>query len=87
MEFTGAEIDTLVALVESGPVWDGDVPSKNGRDTLIARGLGVEDIAESLRRDGFLAGAWKLTEPKRDATASRPDARLRCCHSGVLLPG
>lgn len=25
---TGAEKDTLVALVEQGPLWDGDVPSQ-----------------------------------------------------------
>lgn len=28
---TGAEKDTLIALVEQGPLWDGDVPSKTGR--------------------------------------------------------
>lgn len=34
---TGAEKDTLIALVEQGPLWDGDVPSKVGRDALIAQ--------------------------------------------------
>lgn len=32
----GAELDTLVALVEQGPLWDGDLPSKTGRDCLRA---------------------------------------------------
>lgn len=31
---TGAEIDTLVALVERGPLRDGDIPSKAGRNGL-----------------------------------------------------
>ena len=26
-------------------------------------------------------------EPKREATASRSAARLRCCHSGARAPG
>ena len=43
-EFTGAELDTLVALVERGPLEDGDVPSKSGRDSLIERGLAVRIV-------------------------------------------
>lgn len=31
----GSCVDDLVALVENGPCWDGDVPSKSGRDALI----------------------------------------------------
>ena len=35
VKLNGGELDTLVALVEQGPVWDGDVPSKSGRNSLI----------------------------------------------------
>jgi hypothetical protein len=38
---TGAETDTLIAMIESGPLEDGDVPSKSGRDALIERGLAM----------------------------------------------
>ena len=31
---TGGEIDTLVALIERGPLRDGDIPAKAGRDGL-----------------------------------------------------
>jgi len=34
-KLNGAELDTLVALMRSGPLWDGDVPSKSARDTLL----------------------------------------------------
>lgn len=33
------ERETLHCLVAQGPVWDGDVPSKTGRTSLIAYGL------------------------------------------------
>lgn len=32
-------VDTLVALVRSGPLYDGDVPSKKGRDELLELNL------------------------------------------------
>lgn len=38
---TGAETDTLIAMIECGPLEDGDVPSKAGRDSLIERGLAM----------------------------------------------
>ena len=43
---TGAEKDTLIALVEQGPLWDGDVPSKHGRDLLLAHGLAVRVVVK-----------------------------------------
>lgn len=53
---TGAEIDTLVTLVEHGPLWDGDVPSKAGRDDLIARGLAVRVVVKGT--DGHTAATY-----------------------------
>lgn len=35
------ERDTFRALVRNNPVWDGDIPSKRGRDSLLWLGLAV----------------------------------------------
>jgi hypothetical protein len=52
-ELNGGEIDTLVGLVEQGPLWDGDVPSKAARDSLIDRGLAVRVVVKG--EDGHTA--------------------------------
>lgn len=62
---TGAEIDTLIALIENGPLWDGDVPSKSGRDSLIDKGLAVRVVVKL--QDGFTAA----TLAGRDAYKQR----------------
>lgn len=36
------ERDTLVALIEQGPLFDGDVPSKSARNNLIEKGLAIK---------------------------------------------
>lgn len=54
---SGAVMDTLIALIERGPLEDGDVPSKNGRDTLIARGFAQRVVVK--RQDGFTAATIK----------------------------
>lgn len=53
----GAKIDSLVALVENGPLEDGDVPSKAGRDTLIDMGLAARIIVKG--EDGCTAATYK----------------------------
>jgi hypothetical protein len=53
---SGAEIDTLIALVECGPLWDGDVPSKAGRDSLIAQGFAVRVVVKG--EDGWQAATY-----------------------------
>lgn len=40
------ERDTLICLVEQGPVWDGDVPSKSARDSLLEMGLAHKAVAQ-----------------------------------------
>lgn len=45
-QLSGAAIDTLLCLFLHGPTWDGDVPSKLGRDELVRLGL-------ASRRDGY----------------------------------
>lgn len=53
---TGAELDTLVALVERGPLDDGDVPSKSGRNSLLDRGLAVRVVVNG--QDGYTAATY-----------------------------
>ena len=48
--------DTLVALVEGGPLWDGDVPSKSQRDELIRKGLAVRIV--HCGEDGYTAATY-----------------------------
>lgn len=36
---SGAALDTLWCLFAHGPTWDGDVPSKAGRNELVDLGL------------------------------------------------
>jgi hypothetical protein len=38
LEFSGAQASTLVALHDNGPLFDGDLPSKSGRDLLVGSG-------------------------------------------------
>jgi hypothetical protein len=70
---TGAEIDTLIALVQQGPLWDGDVPSKAGRDALLAQGLAVRVVVKG--EDGWQAAtyagrdAYKALYPGPDGPA------------------
>jgi hypothetical protein len=45
--------DTLCALVERGPVWDGNIPSKYERNVLIERGYAVRVINNG--EEGFTA--------------------------------
>lgn len=53
---SGGEIDTLVALVECGPLWDGDVPSKSARDSLIVKGLAIKVVVQG--EDGWQAATY-----------------------------
>ncbi len=70
---TAAEKDTLIALVERGPLWDGDVPSKQGRDSLVRRGLAAKVIVKG--EDGWQAAtyagrdAYKALYPGPDGPA------------------
>lgn len=61
---TGAQIDTLVALVERGPLWDGDVPSKQGRDELIQLGYAVRVVFKL--EDGYTAATYAGRDAYKD---------------------
>lgn len=57
---SGAERDTLRAAYMHGPLYDGDVPSKSGRDSLVSQGMIAKVIVKG--EDGYNActykGAW-----------------------------
>lgn len=48
--------DTLIALVERGPLWAGDIPSKRQRGELIQQGLAVLVVVNG--EDGFTAATY-----------------------------
>lgn len=54
---SGAERETLRALVLRGPLWDGDVPSKSGRDGLLRRGLASKAIVK--REQGYQVANYR----------------------------
>lgn len=49
--------DTLLALAKNGPLWDGDVPSKSGRDDLIEHGMAIRVVVKG--EDGFTGLTYK----------------------------
>ncbi len=59
-DFVGGELDTLIALVERGPLFDGDVPSKSGRDTLLKMGFAVQTVVKG--EHGYQAVTMKGLE-------------------------
>lgn len=62
---TGAAIDTLWCMFKHGPTWDGNLPSKAGRDQLVRL-----DMAD--RMDGW---NWLTREGVMSALAYRFDRR------------
>ena len=61
ISLTGAAIDTLIALVENGPLEDGDVPSKSGRNELLSLrvcGYTVVDKIICNSKDGYQAATY-----------------------------
>lgn len=51
--FDGNLIDTLVALVETGPLEDGKLPCRAARETLVEAGLASKIVMDGER--GFTA--------------------------------
>lgn len=52
-EMTGAERDVIRATFKNGPLHDGDVPSKSGRDSLVQDGFVAKIVVRG--EDGFNA--------------------------------
>ena len=51
------QIETLRVIHNSGPTWDGDVPSKVARDVLLAYGLIAKVVVRG--EDGFQACTYR----------------------------
>lgn len=49
----GSARDTLRALLYEGPLWDGDVPSKSGRDLLVAAEMAAKVLVSG--KQGYQA--------------------------------
>ena len=49
--------DTIIALIENGPLFDGDVPSKSARDSLMDKGYATRVVVKG--EDGFNAATQK----------------------------
>ena len=80
---TGAEIDTLVALVERGPLRDGGLPSKVGRNGLLAMGYAAEVVID---KDYWFYAAtpkgleWYLDRFKAANIRDARDNRITAMH-------
>jgi hypothetical protein len=59
-KMSGGEIDVIQAAFRNGPLFDGDVPSKSARDTLLLEGFIAKVVVKG--QDGYNActhkGAW-----------------------------
>jgi hypothetical protein len=55
---TGAARETLICLCKRGPTWDGDVPSKSGRDELLKQGLAAKIVLKG-NEQGYQAATYK----------------------------
>lgn len=54
---SGAGMDTLVCLCKHGPTWDGDVPSKAGRNELLEKGLAAKIVLKNSEQ-GYQAATY-----------------------------
>lgn len=76
-----AERDCIRASYKRGPLFDGDVPSKSGRDVLLDKGYMAKVVVQG--QDGYNActhkGAWahRLLEAGANAELSRVANRRR----------
>lgn len=83
-----AEKAVLECAFLRGPLHDGDVPSKSGRDSLIEKGYVVKVVVAGL--DGYNActhkGAWAYRLIKVGCDKTEPQKRVAAeshgCHGG-----
>lgn len=57
IEVSPIQLETLRAIHNGGPLWDGDVPSKTARDDLLEKGLIEKVVVKS--EDGFQACTYR----------------------------
>lgn len=56
-EMSAAESDVIIGCFESGPLYDGDVPSKTGRDSLLTDGFISKVVIKG--EEGYNACTYK----------------------------
>lgn len=66
---SGGAKDTLCALHSIGPLWDGDVPSKSGRDELLRLKLAAKIIVKN--EEGYQACTYRGHRVLRCALPNR----------------
>lgn len=74
-EMNSAERDTLIGAFRQGPLYDGEVPSKSGRDALLSDGFIAKVIVKG--EDGFNACTYKGLRAYRILEA----IGMTVCHS------
>jgi hypothetical protein len=79
-KLNGRERDVLLCLFLHGPTWDGNVPSKTGRDELVERGLakrykGWQYLTDQGIKLGFEFG-FDAEKEKRDSKRRRERQQL-----------
>lgn len=66
-ELSGREYETLWCLFYHGPTWDGDIPSKCGRDDLVERNWAFRyDGWQALTPEGLTAAIELGMDRKKD---------------------
>lgn len=84
---SGAARDTLICLCRKGPTWDGDVPSKGGRDELLDKKMAAKIVIKN-NEQGYQAATYKgsraykygFREKRRETIAKLtgvPDVKVR----------
>ena len=56
-DMNSAELDTIKCCFKHGPIYDGDVPSKSARDSLVKDGFVAKVVVKG--EDGFNACTYK----------------------------
>jgi len=56
-EMDSAEVETLIACYERAPLYDGDIPSKRGRDDLLSKDFLAKIVVNG--EDGYNACTYE----------------------------
>lgn len=73
--------DTLRALVYHGPVYDGDVPSKRGRDELLAARLASKAVVK--REEGYQVATYRGHRVYRAGNLSEYEPADNLAHAAI----
>lgn len=91
MVLSNTEQYQLISLVEDGPLWAGDLLSRDACNTLVDQGLAANILVKG--RDGFVAATHSGREAYKDmlgtSLGERPDtvreAKAQRLAEGVII--